>query len=156
MNKQLTKLISKHKGKVLKFRHLPKEAKYAMAHYMSIDGEAWLYPAAIEVAAKNRANMAKAIVKSIRFYTKHYGNRRFGYVNIPTKEFLSLFLEKVRDEYCIKNKDLYEKRTKFWPVILDFSIINEEQVGPIQDGWHRFADYVTMGLKKIPCLYYIK
>lgn len=155
-NKALVKLIQKHGGKVLPFRKLPATAKYAMAQYMSIDGEAWKISPSIEQAYHSdnppKHEPSVAVIKSIGWYTRNYGNEKFGFVNIPTNELLAMFLKRVRGQYW--GKELYEKRSAIWPVILDFSPIDEEQVGPIQDGWHRFSDYVTMGLKKIPCLYY--
>ncbi len=155
-NKALVKLIQKHGGKVLPFRKLPSTAKYAIAYYMSIDGEAWEVSPSIENAYQDRLppkhDPSIAVVRSIGWYTKNYGNEKLGFVKIPTDELLAMFLEKYRGLY--KNRELYEKRSAIWPVILDFSPIDEDNVGPIQDGWHRFSDYVTMGLKEIPCIYY--
>lgn len=153
-NKKLISLIKKHNGKIMKFRHLPKEARYAMAHYMSIDGEAWDIPETLDEIFKRKRNlqMGKEIAQHIKFYTKKYGNNKFGLVNLPTDELLAFFCKGVYP----KAKSLYEKRTSIWPVILEFTPVNEDNPLPIQDGWHRLSDYVTMGLKKIPCLYFLK
>ena len=155
-NKELLKLIKKNNGKLVSFRNLPLTAKYAIAYYMSIDGEAWKVPKAIEngYKAKHCPNKspAEVVAKNIGFYTKHYGKEKFGFVKIPTNELIAMFYPKANISY--KMKELYEERKQIWPIILDFSPIDEFQVGPIQDGWHRFSDYVTMGLQQIPCVYY--
>jgi hypothetical protein len=156
-NKALVNMIKKHGGKVLPFRKLPSTAKYAMAHYMSIDGEAWKVPKSIENGYKSKVppdyDPSVAVVKSIGWYTKYYGNRVFGLVNLPTDDIFTLFHSPTAIAFH-KMQELYEDRKQIWPIILDFSPVDEFNVGPIQDGWHRFTDYVTMGLKEIPCLYY--
>lgn len=161
-NKQLISLIRKCEGKTVKFRDLPSTAKYAMSHYMAIDGEAWRIPLNIVNYLKNRnflenhypnsKTLIKLLINNIGFYTKLYGNKEFGLVNIPTEKLLAFFCKGVYP----KSKEMYEKRKEIWPVILEFSPVNEDNPLPIQDGWHRLSDYVAMGLNKIPCLYYLE
>jgi hypothetical protein len=163
-NKQLIALIKKHNGKVLKFRQLPREAKYAMAYYMSVDGEAWNISDKVETVSYKNYNknnclelVSLAIKDYIGFYTRRYGDEKFGYVNIPTSEFLDLF-GSLRNIY--DNRIIRQHREEIWPVILDFNAWDEKNhpndITIIQDGWRRFYDYVAMKIKMIPCLYYIE
>jgi len=88
-NKKLIALIKECKGKIMKFRDLPSTAKSAIAHYMSIDGEAWKFP---EYLKNHRSeNTGLYIRKHLGFYTKLYGNKKFGLVNIPTEQLLAFF-----------------------------------------------------------------
>jgi hypothetical protein len=152
-NKKLIKLIRKCNGKVLKFKQLQKESKYAMAYYMSIDGEAWKVPPSLEYSSM----IFRDLKKVISWYTKRHGNVRFGYVEIPREEFLDLF---GKQRYIYENVIVKNIRKEIWPVILDLNAWDEKKhpndITIIQDGWRRFYDYIAMGLKMIPCLYYIK
>ncbi len=152
-NKVLISLIRKNKGKAIKFKDLQPTAKYAMAHYMAIDGEAWeLSPLINKAVGKSLKTIKNSLIKSIGFYTKLYGNKKFGFVNLPTQEFLSFFYN---GSYP-KAKELHEKRKVIWPIIISLNEVDEYNPLPVEDGWHRLSDYVTMGLKTIPCLYYLE
>ncbi len=157
-HKELISLINECNGKVMMFKNLPTTFKYAIAYYMSIDGEAWEMPSTVEntigISKTYQNKLRENLKKNIGFYTKKYGNMKFGVVNIPTEDFLNLF-GKWKNRY--DNREVLEKRKEFWPVILDLNDWDRssDDVTIIQDGWTRFGDYVAMGLKSIPCVYYL-
>lgn len=157
-NKELIDLIKKCGGKEKEFKNLTIPAQCSIGHYMSVDGEAWSQP--LEFTMKLhlvhlRKNTGELVKKNINFYAKKYGKKKFGTVDIPTNDFLNLFVG-LKNRY--NNRKIRVKRKEIWPVILDLDDWdrNTDDVAIIQDGWHRFGDYVAMGIKKIPCVYYLE
>lgn len=152
MNWITKSLIRKHGGKVLPFRKLSIPAQAAMAFYMSVDGTAWDQPSTLD----------RDIVEVLPWYRRQYGSDRFGYVELPTKEVVSAIWdvhEDLREEYGSIQEWVEWYRShgdvpdhpenSRWPVIL--SSIEDEF---LQDGWHRFSDYLRKGAKVIPAIYY--
>lgn len=173
-----TNLAKKHGGKSMLFKDLPVEAQRAIIHYMAVDGEAWevhdILGAAFEKCWKVRGKHPEkedAIIKQawrskslMRFYIEKYGHLKFGYVHIPSS---ILMYETLRRDYELKKqfsawKDYHDWYKSFgdmprhtnknlWPCIL--SGFNNEV---LEDGHHRFHRYVELGVKKIPCVYYLE
>ena len=184
MSAVFEKLIAN--GKVYKFKNLPEEAQLAMAHYMGVDGEAWdLEPYGVfeglvnthafdhdwekYVAAHKQnaetivANLKKALPQII----EAKGDSEYGLVTVPTKTLIDAWAE--IDSDAIKdfhgNFDAYHAwyqsrrgtstrgggKNPTWPVI--FSDYEDEL---LQDGWHRFHQYIANGVKEIACLWYPK
>ena len=157
-NTKLAKLIRKYKGSAFPFRALPVEAQYAVSHYMSIDGEAWGVPPEIsDHEEDDRREIVDVLKANIKWYAKEYGETKFGYVIFPMDSFLELFSEKCVIEWK-SHKCLFEPRKKIWPVILETNFVEPDEfdLGPLEDGWHRLSDYIRMGIKEIPCVYYLR
>src|SRR3990172_547202 len=106
---------------------------------MSIDGEAWKAPEAANnwfVMNTFDRTGKRSFKRHINpFYTRKYGMKKFGMVNLPTSDLVGL-LPNYPD---VKANDLLDNRSEIWPVILDLtedSCLEAEDVGVIQDGWH--------------------
>ena len=156
-------------GKVYKFKDLPEEAQLALAHYAGVDGEAWdLEPFGVFEGMSYRpldvqrngniivANLKKAMPKIV----EEKGEGEYGLTTMPTKQLIEAFLEIDSD---VTDFDAYhrcyqdackktgrgggEKPT--WPVIL-----SEFEDELLQDGWHRFHQYIENGTEEIACLWY--
>ena len=175
MNKN-EQLARKHGAKILPFKKLPKEARYALIQYMVVDGEAWDVSTELAKAFEEghkimskckyedvRALHKEAIKKSLKFYTDKYGDCKFGYAHIPTRVMTEEVYNRNADinndfdsfeEYRVwyfKSDDMpNHPRTKRWPSIL--SGFDDEV---LEDGWHRFHSYVAMKCRTIPCIFYL-
>ena len=179
--KMNTKFAKKYGVKILPFKKLPAPARYAIIHYMAIDGEAWdvsdqlaeSFAKGHKMIAKSKGSYDKvrklhkeAVIKSLKFYTEKYGDRKFGYGLIPTKAFVKEIWDRddgVKDwkmdgmtfkeyqEWYFKEGASMPNhpKTNRWSCILssfDFEVL--------EDGWHRFHSYVMRGDKTIPCVHY--
>ena len=182
MNKNI-RLAKKHGANILPFKKLPIEARYALIWYMAIDGEAWeiaeeIYQAWKKGLPKNNGSqkywnkvdsLGKKAIKTrncMQFYLEKYGEVKFGYAKISTKDMIKRLLEteNMRDGFDYgewktfedwhnwygKNMDMpnHSSRNK-WPCILA-----EDNFDLLQDGWHRFNRYIQMGCRTIPCVFW--
>lgn len=173
------KLISRNKGEVLKYRDLPKEAQLAIAQYMAVDGEAWLFedtvlfegledrpvgcsPAdSLRIQDRNQNKIAGQIEEILPTIIERKGDSEFGIVDVLTKELIremwgtnSLLVEEYDTfeeyhEWFVSSDSGYMRDNPTWPVIL--SSFDDEL---LQDGWHRFHSYVKIGAEKITCIWY--
>jgi hypothetical protein len=175
----LAGLVRKRRGRVLRFRNLPPEAQKAHANYMAFDGEAWVAPDETEFS---RPGLQANWDVILPLFVERYGDENVGLVTMQVADLQILILDFLRmeaDDYnaygswedCHRE---YMERSRYsvnvptphhgvvqawrgqppgtseiWPVILD--LCNN---GVLQDGWHRFHQYVEQGLTEIPCLYY--
>lgn len=137
----VARLIKKNGGRILPYASLPREAQAAVAFYMAVDGEAWECPSVLR--GKQRKAHGQQIASALDYFVQHHGKEKFGYVVLPTQELLAL----LPDHLFTWNRTPGRALKTVWPVILD-----DEEV--LQDGWHRFTDYVEAGLARIPCVYY--
>lgn len=162
VSKKNRKLIEEWGGEVMPFRDLPRPAQYAMAWYMAIDGEAWEMPPEFPPYEVTFQKIKRDFSKTLPFFIEKYGDKKFGYVEIPTPVMTKAIMEgeEIRDQFkefsdyhrwYLKHGPMprHERRNR-WPVIL--SSFEDET---LQDGWHRFHDYVRQGAEVIPALYYV-
>lgn len=161
-------------GEILTFKELPLEAQMALAHYMSIDGEAWELPPDFEIAvnkilrkfqfgtAKANHKIVAALRDAIPDFVAEYGDFEIGYHPcIPTEKLLDAVMTQIDEEFVPNiwtqhwNKsrreyiEKYDATKPLWPVIL--SSFEDEA---LQDGWKRFDRYVRTGVPCIPALFY--
>jgi len=163
-----SKIIDANKGKVLKFKELPKPAQCALVQYMAIDGEAWELEPNIEDflddfwATHNNQNTrhydeccAKTkdiLEKNIQFYIDEYGNEKFGYVEVPTNQLVeSVKTDQDYVDECYGDfPDSYTSHNLTdWPSIL--SGFHHET---FEDGWNRFFNAVKINKKIHPCVWF--
>lgn len=166
-------------GQILSFEELPEEAQLALARYMSLDGEAWEVPPALEAEfdeigmnfgynhPEGRQQTAAALRDAIPSYIARYGDFEIGYHPcIPTEKLMNAMMIQLEEdpmvppmtleefhEWYLNSSGVIEEHdvTKpLWPVIL--SSFDDEV---LQDGAHRFHHYVNMGVSCIPALYYV-
>jgi hypothetical protein len=168
------KLAKRYGAVVLPYRDLPRPHQLAIAHYMSIDGEAWDFVndnwrnhpfwKKNNPSHKDRdeydAYIYRVMLRNVSHFVDQYGKVKFGVVEIPTDimsveilkngwpgplvNTVSLYREWIQKHTTIPN----HPKTKRWPVILD----STDQL--LQDGWHRFHCYLLRGDKTIPAVYY--
>lgn len=161
-------------GRITSFAELPEAAQLALAHYMSIDREAWDIPIVLademdeiwlgrpvqEDIESQETLQKEAFRNALPFYIAEYGDFQIGYHPcIPTTDLIaSVMNDSDSFENWASYHDWYLKRSampeheldkELWPVIL--SSWEDET---LQDGWHRFHHYVRSGVKCIPALYY--
>ena len=164
-----SKIIDNNKGKVLKFKDLPKPAQCALAYYMAIDGEAWELEPNIEDflddfwATHNNQNtqhyneccakLKTLIEKNIQFYIDEYGNEKFGYVEVPTNELVeSVNFDKniaVDWNTLIGYRRNPSHNLTDWPSIL--SGFHDET---FEDGWNRFFNAIDANKQIHPCVWF--
>jgi len=175
------KLAESHGAKVMPFNKLPKEARYAMIHYMAIDGEAWeasddlvdSFEKGWKIKGceyeKARALHKKALMSpaSMKFYSDKYGNVKLGYGYIPTKELIKAVWERDDALQEWKEDGVDFKDYKQWYFSNGAKMPNHSRTNRwpsilgctnnevIQDGWHRFYSYIQMKCRNIPCLFYV-
>lgn len=148
------------------FAELPLDAQKSLAYYMAFDGEAW-------AEVWDHLDSAKpGMDEALPWLLEHYGGYPIVLINVATQD-LKLAISDPEGEIMIEGEhasydELHEwygkyaqwhcegqargkpkSGTEYWPVILDFD--NSEI---LQDGWHRFHQYVNEGLTQIPCLHY--
>ena len=134
-------------GRIFEYRDLPLEAQVAIHHYMAADGCFW------------NTDSTEASVEL-------YGNMKFGFVMVPMHVLQE---EVMKSEFMhedfpgITGFDEYHQwfmhcggmegrgGRGVWPVIL--SSTTDEA---LQDGWHRFHQYVERGLDVVPAVYYVR
>lgn len=158
----LKPLIDKYKGNIYPISSLIPAAQYAVARYMTELGSWETYSIQEEPA-----------VSSLSFYSKTYGNRRFGLVIIPTLVLLHTLFDYYENEsfkedcptfaalmrHYQKIDIVYRRNSKStygsenpWPVILN-STHTIREWGLFSDGWNRLHHYVALGMTKIPCVW---
>lgn len=144
------------------FRNLPRPAQLAMAFYMAVDGEAWPLPPKYVPYEVSFRTIKRDFPSMLPWFVKEYGDRKFGYVEIPTEILIREIMADadIEDQFkefadyhrwYVKHGPMprHEPRNR-WPVIL-----SSEEDETLQDGWHRFHDYVRQGAEIIPALYYV-
>ena len=182
-NKNLNrKLAEKHGAKILPFNKLPKEARYAIIHYMVIDGEAWevsdelmeSFEKGWKIKGKDRYDKARELHKkalmlpsSMKFYSDKYGHIKFGYGHIPTKELIEAIWKR---DYGVKDwgedRGTFEEYKEWYfgggseasnhPRTHRWpSILGSSDDCVLEDGWNRFHSYVDSKCRTIPCVFYV-
>ena len=141
------------------FRDLPVPARLAMAHYMALDGEAWVLPPEYIHASVQR--LSREFRSMLPWFTKEYGSQLFGLVEIPMNILTETIMQddELRNSGFLNFDDFHEwfsetgipnhPKTSRWPVIL--SDYPEET---LQDGWHRLNDYYRQGARTVPAVYF--
>lgn len=104
-SKPVDALIRRNGGKVVPYRDLPPEAQLAIAHYMSIDGEAWDPPPWVRTFWNDRkvrpadpadtAEWRKRFVRSRKWFVDRHGDVPFGWVLLPMRELTAVVLDDV-------------------------------------------------------------
>lgn len=162
-------------GGIISFAELPEVAQLALAHYMSIDGEAWPIPVVLademdeiwlgyNPARRDieRERLQKeAFVNALPYYIAEYGDFQIGYHPcIPTEDMIAAVMVDLVEgfgdwggyhNWYVAHREMPDHNLDkvLWPVILG-SWTDEV----LEDGWHRFHHYVRSGVKCIPALYY--
>jgi len=159
------------KGKIHKYKDLPQEAQLAIAHYMGVDGEAWDLGVFEGVDSswthQQRAdNIVANLKKALPEIVQAHADFELGLVTVPTAELIELWGEIDSDATQDFDGDFdayhvwYQKfrhqhdgrgggDNPTWPVIL--SGFHDEL---LEDGWHRFHQYIENGAEEITCLWY--
>ncbi len=170
------------RGRVMRFRDLPREAKYALVQYMGVDGYAWPdvaeqlevryhYDSAIEEWVRGdrtgRSVSWTTVLDDVLPYVEaHYGDRLFGYAVVPMSALTSSIMDdpELKEEFPSGSFDEFHARymgpggveehpvARRWPVILSSEDEHEET---LQDGWHRLNDYYRQGARTVPVVYYV-
>lgn len=167
VNKIAARLIRQNGGRIMPYRNLPIEARHAIAYYMAIDGEAWDCPKRLDDSWTPRGQLMTRFKRAHRFFVNRYGDQRFGYVELPTRQLVEAAWEyrqqfpidhrfTTLDDYhrwYLSERDAPSYGKSVWPVILNGSQ-DDDGAGLLQDGWHRFHGYVAHGVEMIPCVWY--
>lgn len=172
----MKQLIRKYKGRVVKYKYLPKHFQKSLALYLSIDGDLWDFP--YETWKKHSiwdkecptdndrekydSYLLRVMSRNINsHYIKKYGNVKFGTVEIPTEVIAQEIVNQGYPNPNIKTVEQYKEwmrkylcipnhpKKNCWPVIL-----SDYTDDVLQDGWSRFSNYMTRGDKIIPCVYF--
>ena len=160
--RKIRKVIREHGGQVLPYAKLSKPSQLAMAFYMSVDGEAWPLPKALQdFPDLSRTPEFQAAFRRQRcHYVRRHGCEAFGYVELPLQTAIDMVwfcrdpgethgsFEAYHKWYKPFIEDKHSAKDP-WP-----SIIDTGGETFLQDGWHRFHRYVDLKLKKLPFLYY--
>ena len=148
-------------GEMIKFALLPITAQNALIHYMSVDGAAWAVEKDWEdwkwgEGKPNTPEMREEALKDIEKFRsrfiEEFGEELFGYAEIDANVLHDSI--KLDEDYedsvfdaAITRKEEYEIPT--WPVIL-----SPYSYETLQDGWHRFHQYMKHKIEKIPVIWY--
>jgi hypothetical protein len=110
---------------------------------------------------------AQYIDRSPSQIRKDLRSMAFGYVEIPTATLSALILRHMNDfgagyasfrayhRWYVGVGDMPDHPLENpWPVVLARQ--SDEDCNLLEDGWHRFHDYVRKGLKVIPAVFYIE
>ncbi len=170
VNRTTACLVRQHAGRVLSYRDLPIQTRQAIAHYMAFEREIWDYPPRLDESGTTNASWFTRFQLSQRFFVNRYGDLRFGYVEVPTKQLLKadcqyqhrqrdnpLFVdsppfEEIHRWYLrVRETFVYVKLT--WPVILN-GFEDDEDWGLIRHGWDLLHEYVARRFKTVPCVWY--
>ena len=134
--------------KVLAFHDLPISHQRAIAHYLSVDCDAWQCFYAQEQAL-------------LHAYVREYGEELFGVIDLPAQRLVDSVMadpeletshsgwEDYADWYCAAGDVPAYGPDNRWPVIL--SQDNDET---LRDGWHRFHSYMRSGFSDIPAVFF--
>jgi len=171
------KFVRQHGARVKRFSEMTMPYKMSMAWYMAFDGEAWNllgkldnddnFPSSFSSNKKKdeaQTRMLKLMKQEMPLYVEEYGREKFGVGRIPTGQMLKYFWEyntdSMRDEFETweayhawyrKNCGIPKHGTRSrWTCIM--SGMDDEL---LQDGWHRFHSYVSLGCRDIPIIYYV-
>ena len=152
-------IIKKHKGKIYPFSKLPLTAQLSIAHYMGVDGAAWMQKDDFGVFDNGSRYIIEGLISNMDKIVAHYGTMEIGYV-ILSAESLKEFWKNCESDSSkhFDNFDAFHKwyqsvgnhiKNPTWPVILsDF----DDEI--LQDGWHRFHAYIEIGATEIPAVWY--
>lgn len=156
MTKQVRRLTKKYGGRRVRFKNLSLPYQLAIAHYMAIDGEAWVAGCGFVYGGVYGKELKQALPE----LREKHGKEKFGIVTIPTK---ALIAEIVQDneffhtsfeeyhQWFLSFDDVPEhSRRNRWPVILGCFDLET-----LQDGWHRLHCYFQQRARVIPCVYLI-
>jgi hypothetical protein len=114
---------------------------------------------------KHQRLFAVEFPKHMPFYLERYGDTMFGVVEIPIAEMIALIMKGGDMVECYNgNWDEYhawylnqgyipdyDVSKPLWPVWIDINGSGDEL---LEDGWHRFNDYVRKGVQVIPAIYF--
>jgi len=153
-------VIDKHKGRIYPFSKLPLTAQLSIAHYMGVDGSAWLQKDDFGVFDNGSRYIIEGLTSKMDAIVDCYGATEIGYVVIPVEAMKEFWTKCKSDDrlyfrdfdtwhkwFINHGKPAYKKPT--WPVIL--SNYDDEI---LQDGWNRFNAYIAAGATEIPAVWY--
>lgn len=164
------------RGRIYRFRDLPRPAQFAIIHYMSVDGEAWVHPTDLPGSpqvdwweadhkwrSRDRRVLAPVEVYGALLdkYVARYGDTEWGYAEIPMVDLATSVMQDqdiadwgefdhYRDWYARQGVPRHPA-TNRWPVILSSKGDQEET---LQDGWHRFHSYYRSGAQVVPAVWF--
>ena len=147
--------------RMVKFKNLTLPYQLSIIQWMAVDGTKW----------KLKDNAVRPRKKHVPEIVAKHGNKVFGVVVLPLEEIAKRIMEDLRkdpDEE-LKTFRAYHKwymeafdsqmklsnhpPTNRWPCILP-SNEDEEDSGPLADGFHRLHRYIEQGAKVIPCVFF--
>lgn len=158
---------------IIPFSDLDLPHQMAIAWYMAVDGEIWgdgvledLYespdvPSQGDDPAGWHAFWKTAIRERMPLFVEQVGDQMFGVVQLATadvvrsvggdEEFVGMADAEVLEAVSGHFHDAYppHSTTDRWPVIL-----SSDDSQTLQDGWHRFGNYVASGEGMIPAVFY--
>lgn len=181
---RVVKRLAGDRPAVVPFRELPTEAKYAIVHYMCVDGEAWPEVASAifdayrfyhpESDSRERrwyhaetgahAPLSRVLDGAIPVADRLYGDLPFGYAEVPMAtivdsvmrdEHIREFGHETFDEY---HRDFVANE----PVTAHrrarrWPVIlssQDEHGETLQDGWHRLHSYYRSKHPTVPVVFY--
>jgi len=128
MEDTASKLYNKYKGKEMKFKDLPEQAKKSIEVYFIEEYEVEIYDDTIFGYVEiPRIELEKAIENHVDFRHKDF---------------------KAYHQWYLEGGDI-PGHIEVWAIILDTDIRTDEV---IFDGWHRFHCYVEQGIEVIPAI----
>lgn len=142
--------------KTVAFRDLPFEYQRSLIIYM-YEGPVvdWSLELDRDIIAKDD-NLINILIDDYMSVGRNK-NKSFTYGVVPmnslTKEIAERMGYDTFDEYhkdYVGSNYVQKHKNSVWPIILNFD--NDEL---IEDGWHRFHDYYSRGLKRVPVVMFI-
>jgi hypothetical protein len=164
---RIAKAIRAHGGRIMPYSKLPIPARYAMAYYMAVDGEAWELPTKtatlLSTLRARSPQFLTAFKRQLLFLTAKYSKCRFGLVQLPRQVAIDLCWEcrESRDD-AASPKTFQQYHKWYLPFVTDKhpandpwpSILDSSGYSFLEDGWHRFHRYIDLGMEQLPFLYY--
>lgn len=98
--------------------------------------------------------------QAINDYSREMGDKEFLYGFVPKEVIIDEIKKWIEEEGDFKNFDHWYKwyqscnranhGSSYFPIIMD-----DRHFEPIEDGWHRFGYYLSIGLDEIPVVKFI-
>jgi hypothetical protein len=177
MHKRFDHLLIDNGFEIKPFRELELPYQMAMAHYMAIDGEAWITAtlddalgAALSKPLSDKrlfATRVAVLEYALPSIVSEYGDTEFGTLEMPTEDVareivkdptfvesnpeatFETYMASLRKKCRVHPAYPNHSDTGRWPVIW-----SSEADETLQDGWHRFQSYAQSGHETTPIIFY--
>lgn len=138
------------------FRDLPVPFKKALAWYMIVDGDAWQDVLDnVNIDFEEASDMPASFIEEV---DELYGDKRFvhGWESTDAIKILAL-----TDPTFVDDQDMldgtmqhaFQPLNERFPVVMADDLANDPSAQTIQDGWTRFATYITHGYDVTPIVF---